>query len=114
MVDKLGAAIYQRLARSDDGHVGLGVLTPVLKRIEQPGIHSSQAGQVLGVYLVGLLLGGVDESQFASIGHKDLVTTLFQEAANPRRVGSVSIAMRSGRSEAKRRLRASGVVRSLP
>jgi hypothetical protein len=56
MVYKLGAAIYQRLARSDDGQVSLEALTPVLKRIEQPGIHSCQASQILGVYLICLTL----------------------------------------------------------
>jgi hypothetical protein len=82
--------------------MGLGVLAPVRHRVEQLRIQARQASKVLGVYLIGLVLVGVDEPQLACVGHQDLVTTL--------------IAMRigGGCSEAKRRLRASGVVRSLP
>src|SRR5215210_4311994 len=68
--------------------MGLGVFAPVLERIEQLRVHSCQACQVLGVYLVGLLLVGVDEPQFASVGHQYVVATLLQEPANPERVGS--------------------------
>jgi hypothetical protein len=53
--------------------VGLGVLAPVFERVEQLGIEARQAGQVLGIDLVGLLLVGVDQSQLAGIGHKYLV-----------------------------------------
>ena len=68
--------------------MSLGVLAPVRNRVEQLRIQASQASQVLGVDLVGLLLVGVDEPQLASVGHQDLVAALLQEPANPGRVGS--------------------------
>jgi hypothetical protein len=68
--------------------VGLALFAPVLEWVQQLGVHSSQAGQVLGIHLVGLAPVGVDEPQFAGVGHKDLVATLLQEPANPGRVGS--------------------------
>jgi hypothetical protein len=40
--------------------MGLALFAPVLERVEQPGIHSSQASQVLRIDLVSLLLVGVD------------------------------------------------------
>src|SRR5215208_3147458 len=68
--------------------MSLGVFAPMLERIEQPGIHSSQASQVLGVDLVCLALVSVDEPQLPCIGHKDLVAALLQDPACPRGVGS--------------------------
>jgi hypothetical protein len=68
--------------------MGLALFAPMLEWVQQLRIHSCQASQILGVYLIGLLLGGVDESQLASIGHQHLVTTLLQKPANPGRVGS--------------------------
>ena len=68
--------------------MSLRVFAAVLEWVQQLRIETCQASQILGVDLVGLLLVGVDESQFASIGHQDLVRALLQEPANPRRVGS--------------------------
>jgi hypothetical protein len=45
--------------------MGLGVFAPVLEWVKQPRIEARQAGQVLGIYFVGLLLVGVDEPQLA-------------------------------------------------
>jgi hypothetical protein len=45
--------------------MSLALFTPVLERIEQLRIKPCQAGQILGVYLVGLLLVGVDEPYLA-------------------------------------------------
>jgi hypothetical protein len=73
VVDQLRAAIHQCLARADDGHVSLGLFAPVLERIEQLRVQTSQASQVLGIDLVGLSLVGVDEPCLASVGHQDLV-----------------------------------------
>ena len=56
VVYQLRAAIYQCLPRADDGHVGLGVLAPVLERVQQLRVDSSQASEVLGIALVGLSL----------------------------------------------------------
>jgi hypothetical protein len=36
--------------------VGLGVLAPVRNRVEQLGIKARQAGEILGVDLIGLAL----------------------------------------------------------
>jgi hypothetical protein len=77
VVDQLRAATDQRLARSDDGQVSLGPFTPVLERIEQPGIQACQASQILGVDLICFAFVGVDEPQLPGIGHQDLVTTLL-------------------------------------
>jgi hypothetical protein len=56
VVEQLGAAIHQSLPRADDGHMGLALFAPVLYGIEQLGIEARQAGEVLGIDLVGLVL----------------------------------------------------------
>src|SRR5215216_6345002 len=66
--------------------MSLALFAPVLERIEQLRVHSCQASQVLGVYLIGLLLVSVDESQLTGVGHQDLVTALLEQPTNPRRV----------------------------
>src|SRR5829696_5657835 len=62
------------------------LFAPVLERIEQLRVQSCQASQVLGVYLIGLLLVSVDESQLTGVGHQNLVTALLEQPTNPRRV----------------------------
>jgi hypothetical protein len=56
--------------------------------VQQLRIHSCQASEVLGVNLIRFAFVGVDESQFAGIGHKDLVGAPFEQTAYPGRVGS--------------------------
>src|SRR5215203_1434773 len=68
--------------------MSLALLTPVLERIQQLRVHSSQASQVLCIHLIGLSLIGVDQTQFAGVGHTDLVATLLKYPARPGRVGS--------------------------
>ena len=77
VVHELGAAIYQRLPGADNGQMGLGVFAPMLERVQELGVHSCQASQILGIYLIGLAFVGVDEPQFTGIGYQDLVTTLL-------------------------------------
>jgi hypothetical protein len=67
----------------------------------------------LGVDLIHSAFDGVDKPQFAGIGHQELVTALLKHSANPGRVGSCLYGDAHGLlSGAKRRLKASGVVRS--
>src|SRR5215208_2650378 len=87
VVHKLRAATHQRLAGADDGQMSLGVYAPVLEWVEQLRIKTCQASQVLGVDLIRFALVGVDEPRLARIGHQDLVATLLQHPACPRRVG---------------------------
>src|SRR5829696_1863083 len=68
--------------------MGLGVLTPVLERVQQLRIHSSQPSEVFGMQFVTLALVGVDEPYLAGIGHQNLVAQLLQQPANPRRMGA--------------------------
>jgi len=68
--------------------MSLALFAPVLERVQELRIEACQAGQVLGVDLVGLAFVGVDEPQFACVGHKYLVATLLQHPARPGRVGS--------------------------
>ena len=77
VVYQLRASTHQRLARADYGHMGLALLAPVLEGVQELRVHSSQASQILSVYLIGLALVGVDEPQFAGIGHQYLVATLL-------------------------------------
>jgi hypothetical protein len=58
----------------------------MLERGEQLRVQASQASEVFGVYLVGLLLVGVDEPKLPGIGHKYLVTTALEHSANPGRM----------------------------
>jgi hypothetical protein len=68
--------------------MGLGVFAPMLERVQQLRIQTCQASQVLGVHLIRLALIGIDEPQFASIGHKDLVGAFLKHPAHPRRVST--------------------------
>jgi hypothetical protein len=68
--------------------MGLALFAPVLEWVQQLRVHSSQASQILGIDLICLTLVGVDEPQLAGIGHQDLVATLLEHPASPRRVRS--------------------------
>jgi hypothetical protein len=68
--------------------MGLRVFAPVLDGVQELGVHSSQASQVLGVDLVGLAFVGVDEPYLPGVGNQDLVTALLEYPARPRRVGA--------------------------
>jgi hypothetical protein len=68
--------------------VGLALFTPVPEWVQQLRIYSCQASEILGVNLIRFAFVGVDESQFAGIGHQDLVGAPFEQTANPGRVGS--------------------------
>jgi hypothetical protein len=57
--------------------MGLGVFASVLEWVEQLRIETCQASQIFSVYLVGFTLVGVDEPQFASVGHQYLVAALL-------------------------------------
>ncbi len=56
--------------------MSLALFAPMLYGVEELQIHSCQASQVLGVYLICLAFVGVDEPQFAGIGNQDLVASL--------------------------------------
>jgi hypothetical protein len=43
--------------------MSLALFAPVLEWVQQLRVHSSQTSQILGVYLISLLLVGVDEPQ---------------------------------------------------
>jgi hypothetical protein len=47
VVYELRAATNQCLTRADDGHVSLGIFTPMLERIEQLRIKTCQSSQIL-------------------------------------------------------------------
>ena len=68
--------------------MGLALFASVLEWIEQLRVQTCQTSQILGVYLVGFVFVSVDQSQLTSIGHQDLVATLLEHSACPRRVGS--------------------------
>jgi hypothetical protein len=68
--------------------MSLGAFTPVPEWVQQLRIEACQASEILGVDLIRFAFVGEDVSQFAGIGHQDLVSTLPQEPVNPRRVGS--------------------------
>jgi hypothetical protein len=55
VVHELRAAIYQRPAGTDDGHMSLIAFAAVFERIEQPGIETSQASQVLKASISSVL-----------------------------------------------------------
>src|SRR5215218_8962426 len=64
--------------------MSLALFSPVLERVQELRIQTRQASQVLGVYLVGLALVGVDQPRLARIGYQHLVATLLLEySANP-------------------------------
>src|SRR3712207_407126 len=61
----------------------------MLQRREQLGVHSSgKTSQLLGIQLVGLSPLAIDQPRLARVGHQDLVATLFEHPAHPRRVSS--------------------------
>jgi hypothetical protein len=61
VVHELGAATDQCLPGADDGHMSLGLFAPMLYGVEELRIHSCQASQILGIYLVSLAIVGVDK-----------------------------------------------------
>ena len=63
--------------------MSLALFASVLEWIEQLRVHSSQASQVLGIYLICLTLVGVDEPQLAGVSHQDLVATFLKHPARP-------------------------------
>jgi hypothetical protein len=68
--------------------MSLALFTSVLEGVEQLRIKTCQASQILGVYLVGLALVGIDQPCLARIGYQHLVATLFEHPANPGRVSA--------------------------
>jgi hypothetical protein len=68
--------------------MSLALFAPVLEWIEQLRVHSCQASQVLGVYLICLTLVSVDQSQLTGVGHQYLVSALLEQPTNPGRVSS--------------------------
>jgi hypothetical protein len=68
--------------------MSLALFAPVLEGVQELRIHSCQASQVLGVYLICLLLVGIDEPKFAGVGHQYLVATLLSYPAHPGGVGT--------------------------
>ena len=57
--------------------MSLALFAPMLYGVEELRIRSCQASQILGIYLVGLTLVGIDEPQFTGIGYQYLMTTLL-------------------------------------
>jgi hypothetical protein len=55
VIDQLRAGAHQRLPGADDGQVSLGAFASVLERIQQPGIQSCQASQVLKASISSVL-----------------------------------------------------------
>jgi hypothetical protein len=68
--------------------MSLGVFTPMFKCAQKLRIKACQASQILGVSLIRFAFVGIDEPQFASIGHQDLVAALLEQTAYPGRVGT--------------------------
>src|SRR5919112_2097424 len=67
VVDHLGAATDQRLARMDYRQVSLGVTAPVLHRVQKFRIGPSEAGQLLGLALFGLTPLGIDQPRLTRV-----------------------------------------------
>jgi hypothetical protein len=57
--------------------MGLGIFAPMPERIQELRIQRRQASQVLGIYLVGFTLVGVDKPCLAGVGHQDFMTALL-------------------------------------
>jgi hypothetical protein len=95
--------------------MSLALFTAVFEWVEQLRIQTCQASEILSIDLIGFALVFVDEPHFTRIGYQDLVAALLEHSANPGRVGArLDGYAQRPLSEQKRRLKASGVVRSLP
>src|SRR5918994_1131116 len=88
VVDHLGAATDQRLSRMDYRQVSLGVAASVLHRVQKFRIGPSEAGQLLGIELVGLTLLAIDQPSLTRISDQYFVATLGKQTTYPGRVGS--------------------------
>src|SRR5918993_4686040 len=88
VVDHLGAATDQRLSRMDYRQVSLGVLAPVLHRVQKFRIGPGETGQLLGIELVGLTPLAIDQSSLTRISDQYFVATLGKQTTYPGRVGS--------------------------
>src|SRR5215218_289786 len=72
----------------DYSQMSLGVAASVLHRVQKLGIGPSEAGQLLGIELVGLTPLAIDQPSLTRVSDQYLVTTLLQQTAYPGRVGS--------------------------
>jgi hypothetical protein len=68
--------------------MSLALFAPMFEWIQELRVKTRQASQVLGIYLIGLTLVGVDKPQLPGIGHQDLVAAPLEHSANPGRVGA--------------------------
>jgi hypothetical protein len=68
--------------------MSLGVFAPMFEWVQKLRIKACQASQILGVNLIRFAFVRIDEPQFASIGHQDLVAALLEQTAYPGRVGT--------------------------
>ncbi len=115
VVDEPGPGTHQGFAGADQGKVRLRRLASRLYGRQEFRVEPGQPRQLLGVDPVGFAALGVDELQFAGVwlpAPRDRILRakrLIHGEWVP-----ASMAMRIGRSESKRRPKASGVVRSLP
>jgi hypothetical protein len=72
----------------DYRQVSLGVAASVLHRVQKFRIGPSEAGQLLGIELVGLTPLAIDQPRLTRIGYEYLVTALGKQTAYPGRVGA--------------------------
>lgn len=86
MVDEQGPGPQQAVPRPDERQVGLRLRATVVDRAEKLGIEPSEAGQHFRIHPVLLAGVGVDQPQFAGVGHQNLMPELPQQLARPKGV----------------------------
>jgi len=87
-VDEQGAGPDASSPGSEHREGGLGVLASVLDGSEQGGVDPGQACEDLGIDLVALVVGGVDQCHLVGVDDVDLGDELLEETAEPRGVSS--------------------------
>ena len=88
MIDEPGSGPHQFISGFNNRQVRLSGFAPMLNRIQQLGIHSSQTSQKLSIFAVRFLSVLADESNLSGIGHDFLVSLLLGYRLHPPRVGS--------------------------
>jgi hypothetical protein len=88
VIDQPRARTYQSVPRSQDGHVGLRLLSSWLDWRQQLWIQPGQTSQILRVDSIVLSSILVDQAQSPRIGQDDLVPQFLQQTTYPRRMGA--------------------------
>lgn len=78
------ARAYQDIASTDQGQMRLSELAAMFDRAQQLRVETCDAGQILSIDAIVLVLILVDQTQLPRVGDDHLMSQSVQQAAHPR------------------------------